>query len=351
MDEPEWRALGSNLVIILSGALLGWALAVVPYPSILAVIVLAIAIIVFFLPKSFLYLKVFEVWWKWNYPKRFENPRIGIMNGFVKSDRNEVRCISGYTQFSPEDWRNRFEGRINVDRRYFTELIPAKKIGNEYAVIINPFGELYPEEDLFTRKTFQAIKKFIQEGGIFVHAGGFPFYYSWDTTSGRRNPTSRDQQLFALDTSGKRPLIVQAYEKGARRLASLDDTLVRLEFLLRTTTAYYKSPIVDAFQEQPDLKFGQLTQVGGTRKIHEFRAATDETPKIIPFLRCKAKYIDTVVYPLAGIPFGRGVLVVAGMDFGLTATDSGVRIAEAQLAKVCSLITNLVNWFYAGHLF
>jgi hypothetical protein len=115
---------------------------------------------------------------------------------------------------------------------------------------------------------------------------------------------------------------------------------------LRTTADDNNRPIVDAIQEQADLRFGQLPQVGGTSKICEFRAATDETPQIIPYLRCRTKYIDTDVFPLAGIPFGRGLLVVAGMDFETAETDSGVSIAEAQMVKLCSLITNLVNRFY-----
>ena len=130
-------------------------------------------------------------------------------------------------------------------------------------------------------------------------------------------------------------------------MPSLFDTHVRTEFLLRNTADPTGRPIVDAFQTEMDQKRGgELSAVGGTTKICEFRAATDESPELVPYLRCKTNYIDTDVFPLGGVPFGRGFLVVAGMDFGTTAVDNGIRIASAQFEKVCVLLTNLVNRIY-----
>jgi hypothetical protein len=84
---------------------------------------------------------------------RFANPKIGILNGYVRSQINETRRIPFFTQFSPEDWRDYFEGREDLKPRYRVELIPSEKIGQRFAVIVNPFGQTYPERDLIELST------------------------------------------------------------------------------------------------------------------------------------------------------------------------------------------------------
>ncbi len=53
-----------------------------------------------------------------------------------------------------------------------------------FPIIVNPFGEAYPElgntEDIWLK----TILSYIGVGGIFVNTGGQPFVYSWDVNTG-----------------------------------------------------------------------------------------------------------------------------------------------------------------------
>lgn len=270
------------------------------------------------------------------------NPRIGILNGYVKSQTNETPCIPFFTNFSPQDWRDYFENRTDRKAGYRVELIPSQKISQRFAVIINPFGEAYPERDLIELTTFKAVKKFVHRGGIFVHAGGVPFYYSWDVRTGRRWPTSKDLQFssFASAPVGQTTLITPAYARG--RVPSLVDTLVSAHFHVRTT-ADDASNMVSVFQNAADRSFVMdIEQVGGTDKVEEYRAVVEETPQFIPFLRCKTPRFGEV-YPLCAVPFGHGYLILAGMTFATQNMDGNTKIAKAQLEKVCTAIMNMID--------
>jgi len=137
-----------------------------------------------------LYLLLFDriegYFWKISYQKKFSDPIIGILK--------DERCPPMFTRFAPEDWRNRFHGK------YKTKIISHREICNDLAVLINPYGETYPEEDLMKFTTLQRIENYVVNGGIFVHAGGLAFFYGWD---GRRNfPTGKGVQLISGNNDG-----------------------------------------------------------------------------------------------------------------------------------------------------
>ena len=346
MPEGDWlRRFSTSLVIILSGAILGRVLNVISWPfssldPYLTILIL-FAVVLFF-PKLNLYLTPASWIRRWLFRRRFMNPEIGILNGYVKSQINETRCISIFTEFSPEDWRDYFESRGHSRARYRVTLIPSEKIGQRFAVIINPFGEAYPERDLIELSTFKTIKKFVHRGGIFVHAGGVPFYYSWDVRTGRKRSTSKDLHFSSFTSMpvGQPALITPAYARG--RVPSLVDTLVRAHFHVRTT-ADDTPNIVSVFQTAADRSFVMdIEQVGGTDKVEEWRAVVEETPQFIPFLRCKTPKFGEV-YPLCAVPFGKGYFVLAGMTFATQAMDGNIRIARAQFEKVCTTIVNMID--------
>ena len=43
----------------------------------------------------------------------------------------------------------------------------------EFSIILNPFGELYLEEDLGNQRSFRKIKEYVKHGGVFVNMGAF----------------------------------------------------------------------------------------------------------------------------------------------------------------------------------
>ena len=350
--RKDWQKFATNIVIILTGAILGWGFAVIKGPGTILVVTAGLALIVFF--GSGLYLYTFEYYWRIWYRSSFKNPEIRILNGYVTSQLNEQRCARGYTQFTPEDWRAHFEGRQD-DRTYRASTIFADSIDQcRFGVIINPFGEYYPEQNPLDLTTFESIKKFMSGGGIFVHAGGIPFYYSWDSKASRRHPTSKDVQFYSEVFQQPNPpqptpsvprIVATSRFMGPAtnqgRTPSLVDTLARKNFHLRTTTSTEPYTTTVSQTDIDRRIIGNIATLGETNLIREFRAVTEESPRVIPFLRCRTNWSDQDVFPLCAIRYGRGFLVVAGMDFDINPQNT--RLARTELEKVSAAIVRLTS--------
>ncbi|MGC2427747.1 MAG: hypothetical protein WA421_11985 [Nitrososphaeraceae archaeon] len=115
---------------------------------------------------------------------RFRFPRkICILSGSLR--KNDVPCPIEHRGYTPQQWFQFLQEQGQGDA-YSANLIVPNDIDDSFAVIINPFGESYPEEDLARRTTFHRIRKFINKGGLFVNTSGLAFYYSWDSSSAHR---------------------------------------------------------------------------------------------------------------------------------------------------------------------
>ncbi|HEY7079685.1 MAG TPA: hypothetical protein VH500_08290 [Nitrososphaeraceae archaeon] len=49
-----------------------------------------------------------------------------------------------------------------------------------------------------TRRSFNRIKKYIEEGGIFVNTSGLAFYYMWDSNAGRNFITAEQLETYQM---------------------------------------------------------------------------------------------------------------------------------------------------------
>lgn len=64
-------------------------------------------------------------------------------------------------------------------------MVSVLQINNSiFSVVVNPFGESYPESGNAEGMSFRTIASYIRDGGIFVNSGGQPFTYSWDVNTG-----------------------------------------------------------------------------------------------------------------------------------------------------------------------
>ncbi|MCK4731210.1 MAG: HEPN domain-containing protein, partial [Methanophagales archaeon] len=111
--------------------------------------------------------------------------RIGILNGYVSKPEEETKLDVFYSvnsNFNVDSWKE----CLSDEKKYTVDEIMASQIDNRYQVIINPFGEIYPEIDLETKPVYGVIKEYISLGGIFVNAGGFPFYWGWDVKENKK---------------------------------------------------------------------------------------------------------------------------------------------------------------------
>lgn len=231
--------------------------------------------------------------------------KIGVLNGFSTDPLNEKRCEPVYVSKDADFWEHYFGAlKRNEAQKYDVNKILSSQISEAFAVIINPFGEAYPESNIRSRDTYEQIKFFIENGGVFANTAGFAFFYSWDHTKGERKAISKERFL----------LVPHPGAKTLPEFISFSGTLLYLDFGVGVTSdsPNHKGPHkVKTFQKKEDIeKFGKL----GPIEVKEFRALRGENTtgvECIPILRAKCSVFGEI-YPIAAIPFGKGFLLVGG---------------------------------------
>jgi len=97
-------------------------------------------------------------------------PRIGVL----RLSAGLWEEAKAWTRFTPDDWE-----KVLKEKGLDVELIPPSQINRNYTAIVNPFGETYPETNIFELEIFKKIMDFVADGGTFVCAGGYPFFYAY----------------------------------------------------------------------------------------------------------------------------------------------------------------------------
>lgn len=261
-----------------------------------------------------LFDEVKKRWWQW---RRFRTPiLIGILRGYLDDSKKGSECEPTYS--SKKGWLNYFkEIKSNRKELFAASEIYWSEISSKYAAILNPFGEVYLEKDRRNFLTFDKIKEFMANGGIFCCTGGFPFYYYWDAIT-RLN----------VETTPKTRITTP---RGIQDIHLFFDSLVTRDFGAIITNDPSKPTPAKVYQERIDIEFfGQLCSVGGTDEVLEFRSLSDGSRGLIPGLRIK--HNDGVKFPLAAISYGDGYLIIAGMDVK----------TDVEFQKLCRGITNFV---------
>ena len=251
-----------------------------------------------------------ERYWKW---RRFQKPIIiGILKGYFDKTETGIECEATYYKWV-------FDSQsFSYTPLYWSD------ISSKYAAIINPFGEIYLERDGRNFVTYDRIKEYVAEGGIFCSTGGFPFYYYWDPITGRR-----------IDTTPKTRLI----QAGFQDIRLFFDSLVTRDFDVRITNDPNSPTLTDTYQEKtPDIKyFGDLSSVGETTSVLEWRSLSEETKGIIAGLR--VKHEKEIRYALAAVPYGNGYFIFTGMSV----------TTDVELKKMSTGIVNFITEIAKRH--
>lgn len=264
--------------------------------------------------------------------------KLGILNGFVdEHDSSEKPCAKyPFTDFKLEDWEKRFLQFSDSGKcKYEIDKIPISKIGNEYAVIVNPFGEAYPEKDPRKRFAFNHLKNYIEDGGVLVNVAGFPFFYAWDVTRGVDEPIVDERTIVPESVRQEGAAL---YVDRFKVLLNFAGSLLWRELEVATTSDTPQhsgiKPLV-VRQEGSDKEIaGDITTVGGSGEVLEFRAIRkDATRDVIPLLRADRPDFGEI-YPIAAIRRGFGYLIAGGM---YTKTTS-------EFEKLAVAVDNFCDW-------
>jgi len=218
---------------------------------------------------------------------------IGILNGYVTNPSIEEQCPYVFTRVTAQDWRGLFE-----TENFSIKMITTSEIDNHFDAIINPFGEIYPEEDPILKKTYNDIKDYILNGGVFLNCGGFPFFYYWDCNQGERYNTSEPSLRIFNPSTGR-----------IEGLYTFNDTMFTRDFRVNLNPGNPRE--IRITQREADITYeGNLSSLGYDR-INEFRSVIRQTgDHIIPLSRSE----DNNLFPLSAIRLGYGYFLQAGVD-------------------------------------
>lgn len=125
--------------------------------------------------------------------RRYRNPKILIMEGTLLTDPKQIPPNPAHTDRYPTDWRSAF-----LSLRWKAYIAPLTSIeeGNPPEFLLNPFGEVYPEEDFVSSKTINQIRDYVWNGGVYVNVSGIPFWYRYDPWSSKRETAGRVEGVF-----------------------------------------------------------------------------------------------------------------------------------------------------------
>jgi hypothetical protein len=252
-----------------------------------------------------------------HYYQTFEPPiRIGILSGYI-SARNEKPCSyyphSGYRK--AVQWMLDLKN-IKHEDGYLVDpsLTPISHIGNAFSVIINPFGEAYPESGSAEGVSFRTIASYIRDGGIFVNSRGQPFAYSWDVNTGNSQllvsfiPALSDVQTNYIDGIP----VLEIKESQVPTEALLFKRYFGLETVWDDPANNIAGP------KETEIKFDKILGHDEPRtKVKVYRPVRKLSEGVIPLVRCSDALWNNNnnnIYPVVAAKFGRGFLIHIGMS-------------------------------------
>lgn len=263
--------------------------------------------------------------------------RVGILDGSLAGEKGRVIKQPIGSRFPPEAWKDR------LATRHKAKLIPASKLSGAYALILNPWGEVYPETDLHSLKMLTDIFRYVENGGMFMSVGGIPFFYAWDYSLGRPVPTGEEIQF--LTGRSTDPLILgPAYANVPLLSLSRQGTVVgRLLGLSLTTGDAERLKVTQEIDEERLV--GELATTGGTRYVRGFRSVRKTSRQFIPLLRADHQGLREEVYPLVALGYGRGYFIFAGMDLKTEEQADQTDTARSGFEKCCVAVERVLrNW-------
>ena len=229
-------------------------------------------------------------------------PSIGVLNGNIESPTREYKCNRAWTEVTSSMWVEGLIKVLDAKKLKRIKLITTSEITNKFKIIVNPFGDIYPEENKKLHITFYKICDYIRNGGIFVCTGG---------------------SFCAHQNTKESDIHEWVFTKIVNGAQSLKDSFLYLEFGIQTTGDFFvndqhklKEPTeVEVYQKDIDKSLcGNI--INDNIKIKRFRALTPSTSDFIPLIREKSEES----FPVALVRYGDGYLLHAGMH--LTSNES-----------------------------
>jgi len=227
--------------------------------------------------------------------RRFAKPYVLVLNGNIDEAR-PGKVSPMYANRRPDDWCYELKKQNPVWR---IELASINRAFEECPdILVNPFGEVYPEEDLSSHTTFRRIRDYVWGGGVYINVAGYPFWWKANPVTETQTPAGN----FAQSPPGSSNYIIQSL----------------LPDYLGISPSMAGAPQLLPTKQEPVDKerFGEIAGAGGKNDVTVFRHYDISTPRMVPMLRTA----DWKSIIIGAVPYGDGHFVFAGVEVDQTST-------------------------------
>jgi hypothetical protein len=209
-----------------------------------------------------------------------------------------------YAVRTPDEWCQEIRSQ---NLRWRVELASVDRaLNSKTDIVVNPFGEAYPEEDLSLHTTFTRIRDYVGGGGVFVNVAGYPFWWKGNPSTGAKAEAGR-------------------WEQQPPNLMVLKPLLPDLLGISPVMPGLSQSETTK--QEPRDVqRFGEIAGAGGGNDARVFRHYSATTQRMIPLLRKGSS--DEIV--IGAVPFGAGHFIFSGLEIDSTSRSFAKALAAIQ---------------------
>jgi hypothetical protein len=192
--------------------------------------------------------------------RRYRNPYVLVLDGTVTGDAREVPPTPVHSDRLPTDWKaalSQVGWHVKIGPLSILEGL------RQPDILINPFGEVYPESDFSSNAVSALLRKYVWDGGVYVNTAGIPFWYRYDPRTNRRETAGRIEGMF----------------DGKPKWVSL------FHDLFPNLTPSGEPEVVSSTQSPDEVRrFGEIAQAGGDDTVEMFRAYALKPPVLLPLL-------------------------------------------------------------------
>ncbi len=215
-------------------------------------------------------------------------PKIGILNGYIKDASKENKCVPKSANITGIVWERELRKALQEITLKRIRTVFAEEIDASFALILNPYGENYPESDKNLRSTFQRIRSYISNGGVFF-ATGAPFWYHQNTV------TDREGEWSVIRT-------IDGFQ-------NMEDGLCFAALGLSVTMHGNEPLEIEVYQRDRDQLIVGDILTSPITTLKRWRAILPRTPDCLPLLREK----EDKTYPLCAIQYDKGFILHSGL--------------------------------------
>lgn len=93
----------------------------------------------------------------------------------------------------------------------------------EYPIILNPYGGVYPEENVSNLTSLENIFNYVKSGGVYINIADIPFYYAYDNSLKRSVDTTPLADGYTLERPFLKTMLTQKLNHYVWGIASGED--------------------------------------------------------------------------------------------------------------------------------